>query len=164
MPAPPPEIPTPGLQEPPPGPVPQEEPATPIPLVRELPLGNPRVQARLEKLSQDLSADTVLLLNRGGQVLARAGYGGHNKILELAEALMREAEACRAVARFLGEKSGRFGNCVAEGEEYRLFTLIASDDDTTLSVVLRSDTPLGTVRYHLKQAATDLNSLLRRMR
>lgn len=118
------------------------------------------VQRRLDSLVQSLSAESAVVISRKGRLLAWAGFAGHRAADELARVLVAELEAANSVAAVVGERSGRFANCVFEGDESRLFSMSIPDKGMILSVVLKTDTPLGTVRYQVKQAAADLNGVV----
>jgi len=118
------------------------------------------VQRRLDKLVQALSAESAMVLSRKGRLLAWTGFAEHRMVDELAQVLIGEIEAANRVAAILGEAGGRFLNGIHEGDQCRLFSMSLSDKGMVMCVVLRSDTPLGMVRYHVKQAAADLYGLV----
>jgi DNA-binding response OmpR family regulator len=118
------------------------------------------VQRRLDKLLQALSAESAMVLSRKGRLLAWTGFAEHRMADELAAVLMGEIEAANRVAAILGAAGGRFLNGIHEGDQCRLFSMSIADNGLVMCVVLRSDTPLGMVRYHVKQAAADLYGLV----
>jgi hypothetical protein len=117
--------------------------------------GDP-LRARLQSLAQALSAESAVVVDRDGKLLAWAGFGGQRKAVELAALVGAELAPADRLAAFLGERNGRFLNSVHEGKDFRLFSECASESGWVLSVALRCDIPLGTVRYQVKQAAAEL--------
>ena len=121
---------------------------------------DPAIKDILNQLALELDAEAVVILNREGDLLARAGYMSQRRMLQLTSILMGEIEVADNAAAFLNETSGRFVNSIHEGEESRLFSVILSDSGLALSVITFVETPFGTVRYHVRQAATKLTGLI----
>ena len=129
--------------------------------VKETLPDDPAIKDTLNRLALELDAETVVILNREGDLLARAGHMSERRTVELASILMGEIAAADNAAAFLKEKSGHFVNSIHEGEESRLFSVVLSNFGLALSVITLVDTPLGTVRYHVRQAAVKLTGLIR---
>jgi CheY-like chemotaxis protein len=119
-----------------------------------------QVKDILSRLAHDLDAEAVVIVDRQGNLLAQAGYLSGKNALELASILTDEIAATAKVAKFLKEKSGYFAHNIHEGDEHRLFSVVLSRDGIALSVITRADIPLGTVRFHVRQAVALLNSSL----
>jgi len=115
-----------------------------------------------ETVKETLPGSTAIknILNRRGDLLARAGHMSERRAVELTSILMGELAAADNAAVFLKEKSGHFVNHIHEGRESRLFSVILSNFGLALSVITFVDTPLGTVRYHVRQAATKVIGVL----
>ncbi len=115
----------------------------------------------LNRLALDLDAESVLIVDRQGTLLAQAGHRNRKEALQLASMLTNEITATANVATFLKEKGGYFTNNIHEGNEHRLFSVVLTSDGLALSVITRVDIPLGTVRFHIRQAVSLLNSSFR---
>ena len=122
--------------------------------------GNTAIQNILNRLALELDAEAVIIANRMGDLLARAGHMNERRAVELASSLMDEIAAADIAAVLLREKGGHFVNHVHEGREFRLFSVILSNHGLALSVITVIDAPLGTVRYHVRQAATEMTGLI----
>ncbi len=119
-----------------------------------------QVKDILSRLAHDLDAEAVVIVDRQGNLLARAGYLSGKNAVELASILTNEIAATAKVAQFLKEKSGYFAHNIHEGDEHRLFSVVLSRDGMALSVITRVDIPLGTVRFHVRQTVALLSSSL----
>ena len=131
--------------------------------VKETLPDDPVIRDTLNGLALELDAEAVVILNREGDLLAGAGYMSERRMVELVSILMSEIAAADNAAVFLKEKSGHFVNHIDEGKESRLFSVILSNSGLALSVITLVDTPLGTVRYYVRQAATKLTGLIQGM-
>jgi len=118
----------------------------------------PAAQDVLNRLALDLDADAVMIVDRQGHLLVQAGHISRKDALQLASILTNEIAATSDVAVFLKEKNGYFANNIHEGDEYRLFLVVLSSDGLALSVITRVGVPLGTVRFHVRQAVALLHS------
>lgn len=113
---------------------------------------------QLRYLSRELNADAVLL-TYGTELVAYAGHFGRADAERLAQVVSESWQASARVAAALGREQVRFEQSLHEGEDYLLYSL-ATGADIILSVALRSDRPLGMIRYNTKQTAQELQSLL----
>jgi DNA-binding NarL/FixJ family response regulator/predicted regulator of Ras-like GTPase activity (Roadblock/LC7/MglB family) len=117
-----------------------------------------RLTENLRYLSRELNADAVLL-TYGTELVAYAGHFGRADAERLAQVVIESWQASARVAAALGREKVRFEQSLHEGEDYLLYSLAAAAD-IVLSVALRSDRPLGMIRYNTKQTAQDLEPLL----
>ncbi len=117
-----------------------------------------RLTEHLRYLSRELNADAVLLTYRS-ELVAYAGHFGRADAERLAQVVVESWQASARVAAALGRETVRFEQSLHEGEDYLLYSLAAAPD-IVLSAALRSDRPLGMIRYNTKQTAKDLEPLL----
>lgn len=138
------------------------EPAAPAAIPPELlaHLANEshRISDHLRFLSRELNADAVLL-TYGAELVAYAGHFGRADAERLAQVVCESWRASARVAAALGREQVRFEQSLHEGEDYLLYSL-ATAGDIVLSVALRSDRPLGMIRYNTKQTAQELQPIL----
>lgn len=118
-------------------------------------LGDSQLCARLQKLAEALNAEAAVLTDRQGRLLAWAGLGGQKRAIELVH-LLATAVAADQLADFLGEQGGRLHSSTHEGECFTVFTLFLAPRDLVLSVAVSAETPLGNVRYQVRQAAAEM--------
>lgn len=139
---------------------PEPVPVVPSPeLMAHLARESGRLTDHLRYLSRELNADAVLL-TYGSDLLAYAGHFGRADAESLAQVVSESWQASARVAAALGREQVRFEQSLHEGEDYLLYSLAASGE-IVLSVALRTDRPLGMIRYNTKQTAQDLQSILR---
>jgi ActR/RegA family two-component response regulator/predicted regulator of Ras-like GTPase activity (Roadblock/LC7/MglB family) len=117
-----------------------------------------RISDHLRFLSRELNADAVLL-TYGAELVAYAGHFGRADAERLAQVVCESWRASARVAAALGREQVRFEQSLHEGEDYLLYSL-ATSADIVLSVALRSDRPLGMIRYNTKQTAQELQPIL----
>jgi DNA-binding response OmpR family regulator len=117
-----------------------------------------RLTEHLRYLSRELNADAVLL-TYGAELVAYAGHFGRADAERLAQVVVESWQASARVAAALGRETVRFEQSLHEGEDYLLYSLAAAPN-IVLSAALRSDRPLGMIRYNTKQTAKDLEPLL----
>jgi DNA-binding response OmpR family regulator/predicted regulator of Ras-like GTPase activity (Roadblock/LC7/MglB family) len=140
-------------------PSPEPPALTPSPeLLAHLANESQRLSDHLRYLSRELNADAVLL-TYGTHLLAYAGHFGRADAERLAQVVSESWQASVRVAAALGREQVRFEQSLHEGEDYLLYSLAASAD-IILSVALRTDRPLGMIRYNTKQTAQDLQPIL----
>jgi predicted regulator of Ras-like GTPase activity (Roadblock/LC7/MglB family) len=118
-----------------------------------------RLADHLRYLSRELNADAVLL-TCGADLLAYAGHFGRAEAERLAQTVSESWQASARVAAALGREQVRFEQSLHEGKDYLLYS-VAAGNDIVLSVALRSDRPLGIIRYNTKQTAKELEPVLR---
>jgi DNA-binding response OmpR family regulator len=136
-------------------------PALPTPsaeMLAHLASESHRLTDQLKYLSRELNADAVLL-TYGSELVAYAGHFGRAEAERLAQMVSESWQASARVAAALGREQVRFEQSLHEGEDYLLYSL-AAGADIVLSVALRSDRPLGMIRYNTKQTAQELRPLL----
>jgi predicted regulator of Ras-like GTPase activity (Roadblock/LC7/MglB family) len=137
------------------------EPASPVPsaeMLAHLASESHRLTNQLRYLSRELNADAVLL-TYGSELVAYAGHYGRADAERLAHVVSESWQASARVAAALGREQVRFEQSLHEGEDYLLYSL-ATGTEIVLSVALRSDRPLGMIRYNTKQTAQELAPLL----
>jgi predicted regulator of Ras-like GTPase activity (Roadblock/LC7/MglB family) len=117
-----------------------------------------RLTDHLRYLARELNADAVLL-TYGTELVAYAGHFGRADAERLAHVVSESWQASARVAAALGREQVRFEQSLHEGEDYLLYSL-ATGTEIVLSVALRSDRPLGMIRYNTKQTAQELAPLL----
>lgn len=143
----------------------RELPVEPTPEPRPEPLPVPRaaagqvfasqdVNGLLEKLFQEIRAEAVLFV-RGADLIAHAGNVTRKRAQELAELAEESLNAAHKIAAFLGETDNHFEQCTFEGDEYSVYSMDVTPN-TFLSVALSARTPVGIVRYNLRQVANAL--------
>ncbi len=141
--------------------IPHEE--LPIGAVLEILSGNGALKDIVNRLALELDAEVVIVFDREGALFARAGHMPERKAHQLAGILKREIAATNDAAIFLKEKGGHFAHSIHEGEELRVFSAIVSGARVALSAVTRVETPIGSVRYHVRQAAGKLTDTIQSM-
>ena len=112
----------------------------------------------LKSLNREVRAESIMV-TLGAQLVAFAGLLSREQTAKLARLVAQNTDAAALVAAFLGEPEGRFEQSLHEGAEYRLYSLNLSEG-LVLSLALSSDTPLGTLRYRVRQTAEELLELL----
>jgi DNA-binding response OmpR family regulator len=117
-----------------------------------------RLADHLRYLSRELNADAVLL-TYGPELVAYAGHFGRADAERLAHVVSESWQASARVAMALGREQVRFEQSLHEGEDYLLYS-VAAAPDIVLSVALRTDRPLGMIRYNTKQTAQDLQTIV----
>ncbi len=123
-------------------------------------LNGQAIDRHLSDLSREIVAEAVLL-TYGNTLLAYAGQLGREQATALATLVAESFRAATRVAAFLGEPGRRFERSSHEGEVYRLYSL-KLNDELVLSVALRSETPVGMIRYNLRQTADELAKIVGR--
>lgn len=140
-------------------PIPTPSPLAPEPeLLAHLASESHRLTDHLRHLSRELNADAVLL-TCGDELVAYAGHFGRADAERLAQVVGESWRASARVAAALGQEKVRFEQSLHEGEDYLLYSLAAAEE-IVLSVALRSERPLGMIRYNTKQTAASLRPLL----
>lgn len=139
------------------------EPAPSVPsdeMLSHLANESHRITEHLRYLSRELNADAVMLTYMA-ELVAYAGHFSRADAERLAHVVIESWHASARVAAALGREKVRFEQSLHEGEDYVLYSLAAAAD-IVLSVALRSDRPLGMIRYNTKQTAQELAPLLTR--
>ena len=117
-----------------------------------------RLTDHLRHLSRELNADAVMLVFRG-ELVAYSGHFGRAEAQRLAQVVVDSWQASARVASALGREKVRFEQSLHEGEDYLLYSVSAADE-IVLSVALKTDRPLGIIRYNTKRTAQELRPLL----
>jgi len=115
------------------------------------------LDAGLHALAQSLNAEAALLLDREGRVFAWSGFASRRLAPELAAAIAAEFVAAKRIAGVLRGRDGDFLTHIHGGKDFLLFSVLMWECNLILSVAVRADLPLGTVRYQVRQAATELS-------
>ncbi len=113
----------------------------------------------LEELFREIRAEAVIL-TRDSELVAHAGNVTRQRAQELAELAAESLAAAHKIAAFLGEPDNCFEQCTLEGDEYNVYSLTVASD-AVLSVALSARTPVGIVRYNLRQTADALADIWR---
>ena len=135
----------------------QKATASPSPMTGQ---ANKRITGVVSDLHRELTAEVVILAGPSGILVKSGGIGGLEAD-EVGRMLARLSQsATESLLLFAGE-GGRIvsheGYC--EGLGRRLYWL-ALNRGWLLACVLNTETPLGMLRYHLRQAATRLTPLV----
>lgn len=117
------------------------------------------VNGLLEELFQEIRAEAVIF-SQGADLVAHAGNVTQQRAQELAGLAAESLTAAHKIAAFLGEPGDCFEQCTLEGSEYNVYSLNVAPG-AVLSVALSARTPVGIVRYNLRQTADALAEVWR---
>ena len=107
----------------------------------------------LEDLAGGINADLVLV-TRGGEVLASVGRLDQEEVVSLARIVWRGYQLSEQVAEVLGRESTHFEQSVESGE-HMLYALTVAEE-VILSTILPPDVTLGFLRHEMKRTAKQL--------
>jgi len=116
-----------------------------------------RVSETLQELADALNAEGVLLIGSEA-LLDHAGQLIRSDIETLAKNILQARNAATESSWVNTKEQVQFGTPVLDNEDYLLYSLNVAQD-MILSVVIRPDTSLRTIRTHCRQAAETLVQL-----
>ena len=114
-----------------------------------------QIQAICDRLHRDSNSIAILVINKDGQEIARAGSTDNLDVTSLSSLFAGNVAATGGIAKLLQEKefSGQFH----EGEKTSLFMSVAPR--AILVVLYDTRSSLGLVKLRVKKAAVDLNGV-----
>lgn len=116
-----------------------------------------RLQELVERLQRDTNALAVLLLNRDGQEMARAGQTTGLDITSLSSLFAGNVAATSEIARLLKEKE--FEGQFHEGTTCSIHLSVVAQR-AILAVLFNQQSSLGLVRLRVRRATEDMARLL----
>jgi predicted regulator of Ras-like GTPase activity (Roadblock/LC7/MglB family) len=111
-------------------------------------------------LSQNTSASSVLLLDKGGQLISNQGQGGQRDIVALGALLAGTFGSSRQVAAILGERD--FRSIYQQGLHESIYTSQVGEH-WLLVVVFDKQTHVGLVKVVARRAVEELEPILSRI-
>lgn len=115
------------------------------------------VGALLQELFEEIRAQAVVFV-QGSELIAHAGNVTREHAEEFSALVAQSTKMAHDIAAFLGETDHRFEQCTFEGDEFSVYSTIITPD-SILSVAISARTPVGIVRYNLRQAAEALTEI-----
>ena len=115
-----------------------------------------QIQAIAEKLQQDSRAQTILLVDKNGQLIAAAGETGQLDTTSLASLTAGNIAATGGIAKLLRENE--FSTQFHEGERSNIHIQLVGKR-VILVVIFDNKTSLGLVRLRVKKASEQLDSI-----
>jgi predicted regulator of Ras-like GTPase activity (Roadblock/LC7/MglB family) len=115
----------------------------------------------LNKLMNDTSATSVMLLDKSGQVVSSHGMSTKRNATSLGALLAGAFSSSRHVAELLGEKD--FRTIFQQGVHENIYTTMV-DDQWLLVIVFDKLTHIGLVKVLSKRASEELGRSLERVR
>jgi predicted regulator of Ras-like GTPase activity (Roadblock/LC7/MglB family) len=115
----------------------------------------------LGRLAQTTSARHVLLLDKGGQLIAAQGQSGQRDVVALGALLAGAFGSSRQVATILGEQD--FRNIYQQGVNASIYTSLIGDQ-WLLVIVFEKQTHVGLVKLLARRAVDDLDGVLATVR
>jgi len=114
-----------------------------------------QIQAICDRLHRDSNAVAILVINKDGQEIARAGNTDNLDITSLSSLFAGNVAATGGIAKLLSERefSGQFH----EGEKTNIHLSVSQR--AILVVLFDTRSSLGLVRLRVKKAAEDLNKV-----
>jgi predicted regulator of Ras-like GTPase activity (Roadblock/LC7/MglB family) len=119
------------------------------------------ITTTLNKLMNDTSATSVLLLDKSGQVIATQGATSRQNATSLGALLAGAFSSSRHVAELLGEKD--FRTIFQQGVNENIFTTMV-EEQWLLVIVFDKLTHIGLVKVLSKKVSDDLGRTLERVR
>lgn len=115
----------------------------------------------LNKLMNDTSATSVMLLDKSGQVIATQGTGTLRDATQLGALLAGAFSSSRHVAELLGEKD--FRTIFQQGVRENIYTTMV-EEQWLLVIVFDKLTHIGLVKVLSKKSSDELGRILERVR
>lgn len=115
----------------------------------------------LGRLAEEASADLVLLLDKGGQLISAHGERGTRDVISLGALLAGAFGSSRQVASILGEQD--FRNILQQGVHESIYTSLVGEH-WLLVVVFEKQTHIGLVKVLARKVVEDLERVLTRVR
>ncbi len=119
------------------------------------------ITAALNKLMNDTSATSVMLLDKSGQVIATQGTTSRQQATSLGALLAGAFSSSRHVAELLGEKD--FRTIFQQGVNENIFTTMVGEQ-WLLVIVFDKLTHIGLVKVLSRKASEELGRTLERVR
>ncbi|RKZ23050.1 roadblock/LC7 domain-containing protein [bacterium] len=118
------------------------------------------IKGVLEKLLQGANAKAVLLIDKAGQLITSAGDTTGIDVPSFSTLAAADFAATSQLATLIGESE--FSHLFHQGEKNSIYvTLVASK--VILAVIFDNRTNLGLVRVRVKQAASELEAIFKRI-
>src|SRR5262250_270424 len=113
-----------------------------------------QIQAICDRLQRDSNSIAILVINKDGQEIARAGNTEHLDVTSLSSLFAGNVAATGGIAKLLAEKefSGQFH----EGEKTNIHLSLVAQR-AILVVLFDTRSSLGLVRLRVKKASEELN-------
>ena len=115
----------------------------------------------LNKLMNDTSATSVMLLDKSGQVISSQGTSTKRNVTSLGALLAGAFSSSRHVAELLGEKD--FRTIFQQGVHENIYTTMV-EDQWLLVIVFDKLTHIGLVKVISKKTSEELGRTLERVR
>ncbi len=119
------------------------------------------ISTALNKLVQDTSASSVMLIDKSGQVVATQGTGIRRNATSLGALLAGAFSSSRHIAELLGEKD--FRTIFQQGVNENIYTTLV-EEQWLLVVVFDKLTHIGLVKVLSKKASDELGRVLARVK
>src|SRR5712691_12940641 len=119
------------------------------------------IAAALNKLMNDTSATSVMLIDKSGQVIATQGTGVRRNATSLGALLAGAFSSSRQIAELLGEKD--FRSIFQQGVNENIYTTLV-EEQWLLVIVFDKLTHIGLVKILSKKAGDELGRILERVR
>jgi predicted regulator of Ras-like GTPase activity (Roadblock/LC7/MglB family) len=119
------------------------------------------ISTALNKLMNDTSATSVMLLDKSGQVIANQGTSTRSNATSLGALLAGAFSSSRHVAELLGEKD--FRTIFQQGVRENIFTTMV-EEQWLLVIVFDKLTHIGLVKVLSKKTSDELGRVLERVR
>jgi len=119
------------------------------------------ISIALNKLMNDTSATSVMLLDKSGQVITAQGAGAQRNATTLGALLAGAFSSSRHVAELLGEKD--FRTIFQQGVHESIYTTMV-EEQWLLVIVFDKLTHIGLVKILSKKASDELGRILERVR
>ena len=115
-----------------------------------------QIQAICDRLQRDSNSIAILVINKDGQEIARAGNTEHLDVTSLSSLFAGNVAATGGIAKLLAEKefSGQFH----EGEKTNIHLSIVAQR-AILVVLFDTRSSLGLVRLRVKKASEELTKV-----
>ena len=115
-----------------------------------------QIQAICDRLQRDSNSIAILVINKDGQEIARAGNTEHLDMTSLSSLFAGNVAATGGIAKLLGEKefSGQFH----EGEKTNIHISLVAQR-AILVVIFDTRSSLGLVRLRVKKASEELTKV-----
>lgn len=121
-----------------------------------------QIDACLTQLRREVKALLVLLADISGQLIEEQGVDGHINAAVLSALTAGEMAATREMARLVGQQA-RFKMMLHEGDTRTVY-LSDVDEEMILITVCDNSTPIGLLRFHLREAVARLQQILQESR
>ncbi len=119
------------------------------------------ISSTLNKLMNDTSATSVMLLDKSGQVISTQGMSTKRNATSLGALLAGAFSSSRHVAELLGEKD--FRTIFQQGVHENIYTTMV-EDQWLLVIVFDKLTHIGLVKVLSKKTSEELGRILVRVR